>query len=98
MPAEAAPVDRQRLDKWLWHARVVRTRTAAQELVAAGRVRVNRERTTAPARAVRIGDVLTIALTGHVRVLRIVGFSDRRGAPESVAALWVEIGDGRGTA
>jgi ribosome-associated heat shock protein Hsp15 len=85
------PVDRQRLDKWLWHARVVRTRTAAQALVESGKVRVNRERTTTVARPVRIGDVLTIAQPGGVRVIKVIGFSDRRGAPDSVADLWQDV-------
>ena len=35
----------QRLDKWLWFARVVKTRTLASRLVSAGKVRLNRERT-----------------------------------------------------
>ena len=58
-----------RLDKWLWHARVVRTRTLAQKLVEAGKVRVNRAKTHPPSQAVRVGDVLTIVLPGAVRGL-----------------------------
>ncbi|NWG24699.1 MAG: RNA-binding S4 domain-containing protein, partial [Pseudorhodoplanes sp.] len=34
-------MDRQRIDKWLWHARVVRTRSAAAALASRGRIRVN---------------------------------------------------------
>ncbi|MBV5270568.1 MAG: RNA-binding S4 domain-containing protein, partial [Afipia sp.] len=54
-------MDRQRLDKWLWHARVVKTRTDAAALVAKGRVRINGARQTSPGHAVKDGDVLTIA-------------------------------------
>ncbi|MBA3519837.1 MAG: RNA-binding S4 domain-containing protein, partial [Rhizobiales bacterium] len=32
----------QRIDKWLWHARFARTRSAAQRLALSGHVRVNR--------------------------------------------------------
>ncbi len=53
-------MDRQRIDKWLWHARVVRTRSAASSLVVAGLVRVNGERIAAPSRPVRPGDVLSV--------------------------------------
>ena len=53
------PADRLRLDKWLWHARVVRTRALAQDLARPGHVRVNGERASAASKAVRIGDVLT---------------------------------------
>lgn len=82
---------RQRLDLWLWHARVVRTRTAAADLVKAGRVRVNGTRTTAPAHAARIGDVVTIALDSRVRVLKIAGFSERRGDAPAAAVLYIEM-------
>ena len=62
-------MDRQRIDKWLWHARVVRTRSQAAALAAAGYVRVNGQRIDAPSRAVRAGDVVTVALDRAVRVL-----------------------------
>lgn len=82
---------RQRLDKWLWHARLVRTRSAAQTLVEAGHVRVNREKIVQTSRGVRVGDVVTVAVGGRVRVLRIIGFAERRGPPASVAALYDDL-------
>ncbi len=65
----AAP-DRQRLDRWLWHARLVRTRGAAAALADAGYVRVNGTRVDAPGHHVRAGDVITVALDRGVRVLK----------------------------
>ncbi len=82
--------ERPRLDVWLWHARCVRTRSAAAELVKAGRVRINGGRTRAPAHVVRLGDVVTVALDSRVRVLRVIGFAERRGDAESVGALYME--------
>lgn len=76
---------------WLWHARVVRTRTAASALVKAGRVRVNGARVTAPAHPARLGDVVTVALDSRVRVLEITGFSDRRGDAEAASGLYIEV-------
>ena len=81
----------QRIDKWLWHARVVRTRSDAAALVAAGHVRLNGSRTDAPGRAIRLGDVLTVALDRSVRVLRVEGFSDRRGGPSAARALYRDL-------
>ena len=79
-----APAERQRIDKWLWHARLARTRTAAQALAASGTIRVNREKTDTRSRGLKIGDVLTIGLPGSVRVLRVAAFAARRGpAPEA---------------
>ncbi|MFG1319209.1 RNA-binding S4 domain-containing protein [Xanthobacter autotrophicus] len=85
------PTERQRLDRWIWHARVVRTRDVAADLVRAGHVRIDGARVTSPSHPVRAGQVLTIALDRNVRVLRIVGFSQRRGDATSTRALFEEI-------
>jgi ribosome-associated heat shock protein Hsp15 len=80
-------LDRQRIDKWLWHARVVRTRSQAAALAAAGLVRINGQRIDAPSRPVRAGDVVTVALDRAVRVLKVVAFAERRGSAEDARAL-----------
>jgi len=84
-------LDRQRLDKWLWHARVVKARTSAAALVEAGDVRVNGVRETAPGHTVKAGDVLTIGLDRTVRVLKITGFSERRGDASSARVLYDDL-------
>lgn len=81
----------QRLDKWLWFARVAKTRTLATSLVSNGRVRVNRVRTTKPAQTVRVGDVITVSAIGGVRVLKILGGGTRRGTAPEAALLYEEI-------
>ena len=83
--------DTQRLDKWLWHARIVKTRSLAAQLVAGGKFRVNREKILKPAYAVKCGDVITAAVFGRVRVLQISGFSKRRGPPGDAQALYVDL-------
>src|SRR5258708_24501161 len=72
-------LERQRLDKWLWHARVVKARSTAAALVEAGHVRINGIREKAPRHGVKVGDVLTIGLDRSVRILKVVGFAERRG-------------------
>ena len=84
-------MDRQRIDKWLWHARVVRTRSAAAELVTSGLVRLNRERVTAPSRLVRADDVITVALDRQVRILKVAGFAERRGDAEAGRVLYADL-------
>ena len=79
--------DRQRIDKWLWHARMSKTRTAAQRLVETGYVRLNGKRVENPSQSVKPLDVLTIALEDRVRVLKIRGF-----APLSLALLVLAAG------
>ena len=83
--------DRQRIDKWLWHARIVRTRSAAAELAASGHVRLNGARVTAASKPVKPGDVVTIALDARVRVLKVTGFALRRGAAEQGRALYEDM-------
>jgi ribosome-associated heat shock protein Hsp15 len=87
----------QRLDKWLWFARVIKSRTSAAQLVESGRVRVNRVRVVKPSHALREGDVLTIALRGEVRVLEVQELGERRGPPQEARLLYrlVEEGAGR---
>ena len=67
---------RQRLDKWLWFARVVKTRSLAAKLVEDGHVRINSSRVEDPAKALKIGDVVTIALERSVRVLKVLAPGD----------------------
>jgi ribosome-associated heat shock protein Hsp15 len=84
----AAGSDRQRVDKWLWHSRVVRTREAAAALAGAGYVRINGTRIETPGRMVRTGDVITVALDRGVRVLKVKGLVDRRGPGGSGTTLY----------
>ena len=80
-----------RLDKWLWFARVVKTRAIAQELAGSGHVRVNGQRAESAAKAIRIGDVLTIALPSRVRVLKVQDVAERRGPASDALRLYEEL-------
>lgn len=84
-------MERQRLDKWLWHARVVKARSSAATLVEAGHVRINGVREKAPGHSVKIGDILTIALDRGVRILKVAAFSERRGDATSARVLYEDL-------
>jgi ribosome-associated heat shock protein Hsp15 len=86
-----ADADRQRIDKWLWFARVVKTRTLAQKLVTAGNVRINREKQDTASQPVRVGDTLTISLPSGVRVLRVLAPGARRGPSAEARALFEDL-------
>ena len=86
-------MERQRLDKWLWHARVVKARTSAAALIEAGHVRINGVREKAPGHAVKLGDVLTEGLDNSVRVLKVTDFNERRGDAASARVLYEELGE-----
>jgi ribosome-associated heat shock protein Hsp15 len=83
-------VSEARLDKWLFCARLCRTRETAQATIAAGKVRLNGTRTAKPGHALRPGDVLTLTLGGQVRTLRVRLLAERRG-PADQARLLYEV-------
>jgi len=75
---------RQRIDKWLFFARAVKSRTLAGKFAASGNVRVNREKIDQASFLVKPGDVLTISLERRILVWKILGCGERRGpAPEA---------------
>ena len=82
----------QRVDKWLFFARVAKSRTLAQKLVQSGVVRVNREKINNAARIVRPGDVLTLSIGSRVRVLKVLDPGTRRGPASEAADLYEEVG------
>jgi ribosome-associated heat shock protein Hsp15 len=70
---------------------VVRTRTSAASLVDQGQVRLNGERVTAASRAVKAGDVVTVALDRIVRIMKVSGFAERRGDADAARVLYEDL-------
>jgi ribosome-associated heat shock protein Hsp15 len=84
--------DRQRIDKWLWFARFVKSRSLAAKLVQDGFVRVNGQRAENPAKAVAVGDVVTLAVARTTAVVRVEGLGERRGPAPEARLLYTELG------
>ena len=80
-----------RLDKFLWFARIAKTRSAAQALAEEGRIRIHGRVVDKAHAPVRIGDVLSFALRGEVRVLRIEALPARRGPPAVARTFYSEL-------
>jgi ribosome-associated heat shock protein Hsp15 len=78
-----------RIDKWMWAARLFKTRPLAAQAVAGGRVRVNGARVK-PAKEVRAGDMIEATSAGLTRTFRVQAVSDRRGPAPAAAALYEE--------
>ncbi len=83
--------DWQRLDKWLWCARFMKARSDCAGLVNDGAVRINRQPTDKAHARLRIGDVLTVAIRGDVRVMRVLALAARRGPAADARTLYEEI-------
>ncbi len=86
--------DTLRLDKFLWFARIVKTRAQAQQLAEEGRIRIGGRLVDRAHAPVRIGDVLSFAHRGAVRVLRVEALPERRGPPAEARALYSELSRG----
>lgn len=80
-----------RLDKFLWFARIVKTRALAQALAEKGRLRINGRPVDKAHAPLRIGDVLAFARRGEVRVLKIEALPIRRGPPAEARRLYSEL-------
>ena len=81
----------QRLDKWLWCARIIRTRTSAARLIVAGKIRINGARAVKPSRLVQPGDVVTAAMFGRVFIARVLGAAERRGPASQARTLYEDL-------
>ncbi|HEX8467563.1 MAG TPA: RNA-binding S4 domain-containing protein [Allosphingosinicella sp.] len=85
--------DSLRLDKFLWFARIVKTRALAQALAEQGRIRIAGrivDRAHAP---VRVGDVMSFAQRGAIRVLKVEALPARRGPPAEARALYSDLSE-----
>ena len=86
-----ASLDSIRVDKWLWAARVFKTRSQASVACDGGKVDVNDE-AAKPARRVRAGDLITVSLPrGRRRILKIAGLGERRGSAEAARVLFEDL-------
>jgi len=80
-----------RVDKWLWHARLFKSRGLAGEVASSGGLRLNGERVTKAAHPVRPGDVLTFPKAGHIRVIQVDAIGTRRGPAPEAADLYTDL-------
>lgn len=80
-----------RLDRWLHHARLFRTRTLAADAIGGGGIRLNGQPCRKPGHVVRHGDTVTVSAHGQVRVLRVLLLGERRGPAPEAETLYEEI-------
>ena len=85
----------QRIDTWLWHARLFKTRTLAAAVVSAGKVRLTRDGTTArvakTSHQVRPGDTLTFPKGKLIRIVKIEALATRRGPAPEAQGLYEDL-------
>ena len=84
-------MEKQRLDKWLFFSRAVKSRTLAQKLIETGAIRVNSERTERSDHRVGAGDVLTMTIHSQLKVWRILDAGERRGPAPEAQGLYEDL-------
>lgn len=93
-PDEVEEPGRQRIDKWLWHARFFKTRSLAARICRDGRVRRNGDVIPKPSALVEPQDVLTFIQGEQVRVVRILALAERRGPAAEARTLYEDLTGG----
>ena len=78
-----------RLDKWLWAARFFKTRSLAQQAIAAGRVKVDGDRTK-PSQEVKVGHDLSIRAGDLEFLVKVKDLSEKRGPARVARELYEE--------
>lgn len=81
----------QRLDKWLWFARIVKSRTLAATLISAGKFRVNKVKVERPSQTIKPGDVVTSSVHRTVRIFEVKAPGARRGPAAEAACLYSDL-------
>lgn len=83
------PLDRTRIDKWLWAARFFKTRSLASQAVEGGKIRLNGERPK-PSKELKVGDRLLIHIGGYEWDIAVAALSDKRGSATVAKTLYIE--------
>jgi ribosome-associated heat shock protein Hsp15 len=86
---QSLPMDKIRIDKWLWAARFYKTRSLATDEINKGRIEVNQQ-TAKPSREVKTGDTVSIRREGLVRTVTVLGLSAVRGAAPVAQTLYAD--------
>ncbi|MEN8709260.1 MAG: RNA-binding S4 domain-containing protein [Paracoccaceae bacterium] len=84
-------MDKERVDKWLWHARFFKTRALAQTVIEKGHVRINGVKHKKPSATIAVGDVLTFTQARTVRVVEVLEFAQKRGPAKEAQLLYVDL-------
>lgn len=87
-------IEKYRIDKWLFAARFFKTRSLASDAIERGRVTLNDHRVK-PAKAIAVGDMLTIRIGNYQYSIKILALSNKRGSATQAQQLYCETDESR---
>ncbi|WP_375689851.1 RNA-binding S4 domain-containing protein [Pseudooceanicola sp. LIPI14-2-Ac024] len=90
-PQEGRAKEKLRVDKWLWQARFVKSRSLAAALATGGHVRVNGAKIAKASHGVGAGDVLVFPQGNRIRMVRVLALGLRRGPATEAQALYDDL-------
>lgn len=82
---------KQRIDKWLFFTRVVKSRSLAAKLSTGGRVRINRDKIDQASHGIKIGDIVAVTLDRRVLIYKVLELGERRGSAPEAQLLYHDI-------
>ncbi len=82
---------KQRIDKWLFFTRVVKSRSLAAKLSSGGRVRINRDKIDQASHGIKIGDVVTVTLDRRILIYKVRELGERRGSFPEAQLLYEDL-------
>lgn len=91
MSASASAPPRQRLDQWLWHARIYKSRSLAARLCRARKVRIDGTPATKASHLIEPGEVLTLQKDRRVRIFKVLALARRRGPAAEAQLLYEDL-------
>jgi ribosome-associated heat shock protein Hsp15 len=89
LPSPADSQDRHRIDKWLWHVRLFKTRSLASDAVSGGKVKIDGERIK-PAHALRVGQLVSVTVGERSIEVEVIDLPPRRGSAPQAQACYAE--------
>jgi ribosome-associated heat shock protein Hsp15 len=82
-------VEKVRIDKWLWAARMFKTRSMSSDACTGGHVKLNGE-TVKSSKSVVVGDHIDLLTPGGPRVLEVAALGDKRGPAKVAQTLYID--------
>lgn len=81
----------QRIDLWMWHARIYKTRSISTKFIKLGHIRLNSCLVTKSAHAIKMNDILTFPWNEQIRVIKVLNLTKQRVAAKNISLIYQEI-------